>query len=78
VEAAPQTEGVNTTEGRKNVLKTFQEITSWQSMGVGLIPLPVVDIVAEMGNTTRIFDQEDCCEYNVPFSRTWEIYQSRP
>jgi uncharacterized protein (DUF697 family) len=64
VEAAA--EGVNPAEGRKERLEKLSRHHILASMGVGLVPLPVVDIVALMGIQLNMI-RKLAAEYDIPF-----------
>jgi uncharacterized protein (DUF697 family) len=64
VEAA--TESVNTTEGREERLEKLSRNYVLASMGVGLIPLPIVDLVALMGIQLNMV-RNLAAEYDIPF-----------
>jgi len=64
VEAA--TESLNATEGREKRLEKLSKNHILASMGVGLIPLPVVDMVALMGIQLDMI-RRIAAEYDIPF-----------
>jgi uncharacterized protein (DUF697 family) len=64
VEAA--TESLNATEGREERLEKLAKHHILASMGVGLIPVPIVDVVALMGLQLNMI-RKLSAEYAVPF-----------
>lgn len=64
VEAA--TEPLNKTEGREERLEKLSRNHVLASMGVGLIPLPLVDMVALMGIQLDML-RRIAAEYDIPF-----------
>jgi uncharacterized protein (DUF697 family) len=61
-----ETEGLNATEGREKRLEKLSKNHVLASMGVGLIPLPLVDMVALMGIQLDLI-RKIASEYDVPF-----------
>jgi len=71
VEAAPveaAAEGLNAAGGREERLEKLSKYHVLASMGVGLIPFPVVDMVALMGVQLNMI-RKLCAEYGVPFKQ---------
>ena len=66
--AEAATESVNTTEGREERLEKLSKHHVLASMGVGLVPLPVVDMVALMGIQLDMI-RKIAAEYAVPFKQ---------
>ncbi|MDD5286321.1 MAG: DUF697 domain-containing protein [Desulfuromonadaceae bacterium] len=66
VEAA--TDSVNTIEGRTERLEKLAKNHILASMGVGLIPIPLVDLVALMGIQLDMIKKLSA-EYDVPFKK---------
>jgi uncharacterized protein (DUF697 family) len=67
-EAATESINATKTEGREERLEKLSKYHILASMGVGLIPLPIVDIAAMMGiqlNMVRKLAEE----YDVPFKK---------
>lgn len=64
VEAA--TENLNTTEGRGERLEKLAKHHILASMGVGLIPVPIVDVAALMGVQLNMI-RKMAAEYDIPF-----------
>lgn len=62
------TEDVNTAEGREKRLETLAKNHILAAMGVGLIPLPLVDVVALMGVQLDMI-KKISAEYDVPFKQ---------
>jgi uncharacterized protein (DUF697 family) len=60
------TEGVGTTEGREERLEKLSRNHVLASMGVGLVPLPIVDMVALTGVQLDMI-RKVAAEYAVPF-----------
>jgi uncharacterized protein (DUF697 family) len=60
------TESLNATEGREKRLEKLSKNHILASMGVGLIPLPVVDMVALMGIQLDMI-RRIAAEYDIPF-----------
>jgi uncharacterized protein (DUF697 family) len=63
-EEAP--ESLNTAEGREERLEKLAKNNILASMGVGLIPLPIVDLVGLMGIQLNMI-RKIATEYNIPF-----------
>jgi uncharacterized protein (DUF697 family) len=61
-----ETEGVNAAEGREKRLEKLSKNHVLASMGVGLIPLPLVDMVALVGIQLDMI-RKLAAEYNIPF-----------
>ena len=59
-------ESLNATEGREKRLEKLSKNHILASMGVGLIPLPVVDMVALMGIQLDMI-RRIAAEYDIPF-----------
>lgn len=64
--AEEATESLNPTEGRAERLEKLLKNHVLASMGVGLIPLPIVDLVALMGVQLDLIKKLSV-EYDVPF-----------
>ena len=64
VEAAP--EPLDATEGRGERLEKLSKHHILASMGVGLVPVPIVDVVALMGVQLNMI-RKMAAEYNIPF-----------
>jgi uncharacterized protein (DUF697 family) len=64
VEAA--TESLNATEGREERLEKLSKHHILASMGVGLVPVPIVDVVALMGVQLNMI-RKMAAEYDIPF-----------
>jgi len=62
------TENMNVTEGRKERLEKLSKHHILASMGVGLIPLPFVDVVGLMGVQLNMI-RKLSAEYNIPFKQ---------
>ena len=58
----------NTTEGREERLEKLSKNHILASMGVGLIPLPLVDVAAIMGTQLNMV-KKISAEYGVPFKQ---------
>lgn len=63
-----ETEGKKTAEGREERLKKIARSHILASMGVGLIPVPLVDVVALMGIQLDMIKKVSA-EYDVPFKQ---------
>ena len=61
-------ESSSTTEGREGRLEKLSRNHVLASMGVALIPLPIVDLVALMGIQLKMV-REIAAEYAIPFRR---------
>jgi uncharacterized protein (DUF697 family) len=71
VETAPveaATEVSNAAEGREDRLEKLCKYHILASMGIGLVPFPVVDMVALMGIQLNMV-RKLCAEYGVPFKQ---------
>jgi uncharacterized protein (DUF697 family) len=66
VEAA--TEVSNAAEGREDRLEKLSKYHILASMGIGLVPFPVVDMIALMGIQLNMI-RKLCAEYGVPFKQ---------
>jgi uncharacterized protein (DUF697 family) len=71
VETAPveaATEVSNAAEGREDRLEKLSKYHILASMAIGLVPFPVVDMVALMGIQLNMV-RKLCAEYGVPFKQ---------
>lgn len=68
VEAATESLNVSATEGRQERLDKIAKHHILGSMGVGLIPLPILDLVALMGIQLNMV-KEIAAEYAIPFKQ---------
>jgi uncharacterized protein (DUF697 family) len=68
VEAATETERLNVTAGREERLAKLSKHHILASMGVGLIPVPLVDVVALMGVQLNMIRRLSA-EYDIPFKQ---------
>jgi uncharacterized protein (DUF697 family) len=71
VDAAPveaAAEVPNAAEGREERLEKLCKYHILASMGIGLVPLPIVDMVALMGIQLNMI-RKLCAEYGVPFKQ---------
>jgi uncharacterized protein (DUF697 family) len=71
VETAPveaATEVSNAAEGREDRLEKLSKYHILASMGIGLVPFPIVDMVALMGIQLNMV-RKLCAEYGVPFKQ---------
>jgi uncharacterized protein (DUF697 family) len=69
VEAATETESLNVTkEGREERLEKLSRHHILASMGVGLVPVPMVDVVALMGVQLNMI-RKLAAEYDIPFKQ---------
>ena len=71
VETAPveaATEVSSAAEGRKDRLEKLSKYHILASMGIGLVPFPIVDMVALMGIQLNMV-RKLCAEYGVPFKQ---------
>jgi uncharacterized protein (DUF697 family) len=66
VEAAPESSNATATEGREERLEKLAKHNILASMGVGLIPLPIVDLVGLMGIQLNMI-KNIAAEYDIPF-----------
>jgi uncharacterized protein (DUF697 family) len=66
--AEAATENLNATEGREERLEKLSKNHVLASMGVGLIPLPMVDMVALIGIQLDMI-RKIAAEYDIPFKQ---------
>jgi uncharacterized protein (DUF697 family) len=67
-EATAETESMNVTKGREERLEKLSKHHILASMGVGLIPVPIVDVVALMGVQLNMI-RKLAAEYGIPFKQ---------
>jgi uncharacterized protein (DUF697 family) len=67
-EATAETESLNVSIGREERLEKLSKHHILASMGVGLIPVPIVDVVALMGVQLNMI-RKLSAEYGIPFKQ---------
>ncbi len=65
---AEAAEGLNVTEGRQERLDKLSKHHILASMGIGLVPIPIVDVVALMGVQLNMI-RKLSAEYGIPFKQ---------